>query len=241
VSIFFRLMEEVKSVKIHFKGTIRRYGACDIQSADWTAFATQLRTVLDHPLGGLETPHGGYYRVTYVDTDGDEVTIRSIPELHEAARQSDGVLRLHVNRDELKAEAPPEATAESVGDAPQPSVGDPTPPMPIQEEPSTHTAIDASITSLGSVSVGSSVTVDTSTGTDTDGDSTTMDFGPVTQLPTRLAVVQAAVERRLTHQVQKSNHKLEKLLAKANAKVAKANAKVAKANAKLERLRSRWG
>jgi len=228
VSIFFRIMEEAKSVKIYFKGTVRRYGACDVQSADWTAFATQLRSVLGHPLGGLETPHGGRYRVTYVDTDGDEVTLRSIPELHEAARQSDGVLRLHVTRNEPRAEAPPKAEveAESVGVA-LPSVDCPMQPRSIkveepemeEEEPST------------------SMIVDTSTGTDTDGDDTMTDYGHITQDPPRLAAIEAAFARRLAHQSRKSNRKLEKLKAKANAKIAKANAKVAKANAKLDRLR----
>jgi len=246
VSIFFRIMEEAKSVKIYFKGTVRRYGACDVQSADWTAFATQLRSVLGHPLGGLETPHGGRYRVTYVDTDGDEVTLRSIPELHEAARQSDGVLRLHVTRNEPRAEAPPKAEveAESVGVA-LPSVDCPMQPRSIkveepemeEEEPSTSIPVDPFTASLGNVSVEASMIVDTSTGTDTDGDDTMTDYGHITQDPPRLAAIEAAFARRLAHQSRKSNRKLEKLKAKANAKIAKANAKVAKANAKLDRLR----
>jgi len=48
---------------------IQIYFSTKMSSAP-TAFATQLRSVLGHPLGGLETPHGGRYRVTYVDTDG---------------------------------------------------------------------------------------------------------------------------------------------------------------------------
>eukprot|EP00992_Anisonema_acinus_P014789 TRINITY_DN9457_c1_g1_i4.p1 TRINITY_DN9457_c1_g1~~TRINITY_DN9457_c1_g1_i4.p1 ORF type:complete len:486 (+),score=87.70 TRINITY_DN9457_c1_g1_i4:65-1522(+) len=85
------------SIKLSFADQIRRLPSSAFNLEDWGQFCSQIEELLRHPLPGIRGDKGPF-RLTYVDDEGETITIYSADELVLAASLSPVVLHLFISR-----------------------------------------------------------------------------------------------------------------------------------------------